>query len=556
MSSMSAGVEALMAAGQDALKVGRWEEARDSFRAALDQEETAESLLGLAEALWWLGEARDSVEYRARAYAEFRRRKQPAEAAAIALMLCIHYRANLGNAAASDGWLARATRLIEESGTEELRGYLKVIKASVEDPVRGESMARQGLELARVSGDLDLELCALAQIGSTLVKQGRVEEGLGSLDEAMAGSLGGEGASFDTVVFTSCNMISSCASSADFERAVQWVRAADRFTERYGCPFLYVYCRTLYASVLVATGEWRRAEVELETALRESRDSQPAVRVLALATLAELRLAQGRIDEAERLVAGFEDQGPAAPLLAAVHLAKGTPALAAATAGRRLDVVGDERLESARLVELLGEAEIALGRAQTAANRGAELAELGTQLGCRTICARGERLTGHALAQRNDAPTARTHLEAALAIFAELGMPLEAARTRLLLAETLRERDPEVAAAEARAALAVCEELGAADHANVAASLLRRLGVKAARAGPKGVGTLTKREREVLLLLGEGLSNPEIAGRLYLSRKTVEHHVARILSKLNVRNRAEAAAEAVRQLDRNPPSNR
>jgi DNA-binding NarL/FixJ family response regulator len=79
---------------------------------------------------------------------------------------------------------------------------------------------------------------------------------------------------------------------------------------------------------------------------------------------------------------------------------------------------------------------------------------------------------------------------------------------------------------------------------------LRRLGVKAARTGPKGVGALTKREREVLSLLAEGLSNAEIAERLYVSRKTVQHHVAHILSKLGVRSRAEAAAEAVRGLER------
>jgi DNA-binding CsgD family transcriptional regulator len=56
---------------------------------------------------------------------------------------------------------------------------------------------------------------------------------------------------------------------------------------------------------------------------------------------------------------------------------------------------------------------------------------------------------------------------------------------------------------------------------------------------------LSRREHEVLRLLCQGLTNAEIAGRLYISGRTAEHHVGRVLGKLGVRSRAEAAAVAL-----------
>ncbi len=525
--------------GQRALEAGDWIGARDAFQAALQLGETPEALNGLGTALWWLGATQESIGARERAYAAFRRRHDRGEAAGIALELCVHYRANLGNAAASAGWLARAARLINDFGLEELRGWLLLMQALDADPVSSEALARKAKTLAGEFGDLDLELCAISQAGAALVSQGRVKEGLPLLDEAMAGSLGGEGGRFDTVVFTSCNMIGSCTDCAELGRALQWIRAADRFTNRYGCPFLYVYCRTRYGSVLIASGQWMQAEHELQTAVAESEHSQAGVHTEALATLAGLRLAQGRLDEAQGLIAGIEEYAPA--VLAGLYLAQGRVSAGAAVARRALDTGVGNQIDAALLQELLGEAVIAQGDKQMAAVRGRELIELGSDLECPLIRARGERLVGHA--EKSPA-----HLSTAVSEFTVLGMPYEAARARLMLAEVRPTAEAEAAEAEARTALKAFEDLGAGRDADAAASLLRMLGVRAARTGPRNFARLTKREAEVFALLGDGLSNPEIAQRLYLSRKTVEHHVARVLFKLGLRNRTEAAAAAVRQL--------
>ena len=155
------------------------------------------------------------------------------------------------------------------------------------------------------------------------------------------------------------------------------------------------------------------------------------------------------------------------------------------------------------------------------------------------VDARAERALGTATA---DAEA----LESALERFAALEMPLEAARTQLLLA---RELDGDAALAAARAALATFERLGAAREADAAAALLRSLGARPARVGPRGADVLTRREREVLALLGDGLSNRAIAERLFIAQKTAQHHVASVLFKLDLANRAQAAAYAVRHLD-------
>jgi DNA-binding CsgD family transcriptional regulator len=99
-----------------------------------------------------------------------------------------------------------------------------------------------------------------------------------------------------------------------------------------------------------------------------------------------------------------------------------------------------------------------------------------------------------------------------------------------------------------RRALEVFDELGARGERDEVARRLRKLGVrtipKARRRHAGAVEDLTTREAEVLALLGEGLRNSEIAAKLFLSERTVEHHVAAVLRKLGVQSRVDAARRA------------
>lgn len=130
---------------------------------------------------------------------------------------------------------------------------------------------------------------------------------------------------------------------------------------------------------------------------------------------------------------------------------------------------------------------------------------------------------------------------AAAELWRELGCPYEAA---LALADADEEES-------LRRALDELQRLGARPAAAIVARRLRKRGARGLPRGPRPAtrqnpAGLTPRELEVLGHVAQGLRNVDIAERLFLSEKTVDHHVSAILRKLNVRTRGEAGAEAVR----------
>jgi DNA-binding CsgD family transcriptional regulator len=193
------------------------------------------------------------------------------------------------------------------------------------------------------------------------------------------------------------------------------------------------------------------------------------------------------------------------------------------------------------------EAEIALGNSGSATEAAARLDELASGAQSRPLAAEAALARGRIAAADGDYVAAIAYFEAAREACSE--RPFLAGQARLALAEQRGKAEDNAGAIdEARAAAAVFDRLGAIPYGDQAAALLRQLGapprVRSAEAHSRAIADLSARELEVLDLVRQGNTNAEIAARLYISPKTAEHHVSRILNKLGVRTRAEAAALA------------
>ena len=528
--------------GWKALASADWNGARASFERAAAIRETGETLDGLGRALHFLRDYQGAITVTERAFATYRQESNSVAAADRAGWLAFLHGTINGNMTVAGGWMARAASLLENEDECAGHGSLVLDHAPfADDAGERERLATAALAIARRFGDVDLEYDALSLLGESHVAAGRVPEGMKLLDEAMTAVSAGEVVGVVPVGDIYCRLLSACETALDVTRAEQWLAVAGAFGA--WSDFVSPVCRTHYGGILIAVGRWAEAEEQLLESVRTFEEGYRGLSGWPLARLGDLRARQGRFEEARRLIDGHESHLIARRTLAAIALGRGKLVLADELA--RLCLEGELHGEPgcAPVLEMLVQIRVARQDVPAAHAALDELTTIAASSPDDAVLAYAELAEGRVRAATRES-SAPGHLQAALRRFTALRLPLEAARAQRELARALAADTPVAAVAEAQHALRAFERIGALADADLTAALLRELGATGRTHANRRADQA--RDRGVTLL-GDGCTNEEIAQRLVISRRTAEHHVAHILSKLGLRSRSEAATYAVRR---------
>jgi DNA-binding CsgD family transcriptional regulator/tetratricopeptide (TPR) repeat protein len=316
------------------------------------------------------------------------------------------------------------------------------------------------------------------------------------------------------------NLAAMAVSRRQYEQASGYLRTGLTYCEERDLDFCRPYMLAYSARLKFEQGDWNGASEDVEAVLRHPR-TPPVTRIPALRTLGHLRIRRGDPDASGPLQEARELAGPR-PQLQRSGMLAAVCAEAAWLAGDRDGVVSEvqpvyELARRRRDPRMNGELAAWLWRVGALREQPTDIAE------------------PYALEITGD-------WRGAASVWKALGCPYEHAS---VLAWYGTEPDQ-------RQALTVLEQLGAAPAAQ---SLRRQMRAQGIRRIPRGSRTstrrnplgLTRREAEILGLLSEGLRNSTIAKRLFVSTKTVEHHISAILGKLGVATRAKAIAVTRKQ---------
>jgi DNA-binding CsgD family transcriptional regulator len=446
-----------------------------------------------------------------------------------------------GEVAVGGGWVARAQRLLETEPEDIVeRGYLLAHEFFQHldrgDFARARETAARIVETGRRFSEPDLVAQGLMMQGRIMIYSGRVPEGLALLDEAMVGLTAGE-VSPIIAGMVYCSMIEACQEVSDFSRAASWTSALTRWCEAQ--PGLIPYtgqCSLHRGQIMRLRGAYDEALAEFALAQRRYQtEGTVAPAGLALTEQGDVLRILGKLDEAEaayQLSAelGYEPQ----PGLVLAWLVRGRTA-AAISAVRRLMAETRGPVQRSRLLPAAVEVMIATRLPEEARRYSDEFSGIASAFGSPALRAMAAYAAATVELASGETDEALGHGRESVRLWSDIGSPYEASRARVLVARALRELgDEDSATAELAVARHGFADVGAAPGVQQVDKLL-------GRARPGG---LTEREIEVLKLVAEGRSNPDIARTLVLSHKTVERHLSNIFTKLDVPSRTAAAAYA------------
>lgn len=423
------------------------------------------------------------------------------------------------------------------------------------DPSRADAWAREGQGAAERGGHDPAACIALTALSGGALLRGDLKQAIELATRSTqraASSADEEARRWPAAEIVLSVSLIEADRLEDAEQTLQQRRARAEEVGRWGLAS-YAFCAAL---ARFACGEWddARAEAKAGAALAEEIGGRTGA-VCGRAILALIALHRDDLDDAAEAVAVASDELERVGYQLYGHWAIWARGLLAearndpAEGLRALEEVWDLCVAAGSVPDYarLGPDLVRLKLTAGSLEEGREVADAVQRAAARlnTASARGAALRCRGLVE-GDPQVLRAALEACRAA----PRPLERARAGEEAGAALaRVNERSEAAATLGEALEIYERLGAIRYAARVEAQLRKLGVRRGRRGRRGrprVGweSLTTTELRVVALVASGLTNAEVARRLYVSRHTVESHLSHVFSKLGLTSRVELAVQA------------